>query len=206
MPVWLNTGEGKLTMNIILASGSPRRRQLLEQLGLSFTVQSSDVDESVEPGLSPAAMVEQLSLRKGQAVAERVGPDSLVLAADTVVALGDAVLGKPQDRAKAVSMLTSLSGKTHQVYTGVTLLGGGRRVTEHETTAVTFRSLSREEIVAYVDTGEPMDKAGAYGIQGYGALLVERLEGDYFNVMGLPLCRLGRMLAAFGVEPLKFRS
>lgn len=193
-------------MNIILASGSPRRRQLLEQLGLSFTVQSSDVDESVEPGLSPAAMVEQLSLRKGQAVAERVGPDSLVLAADTVVALGDAVLGKPQDRAKAVSMLTSLSGKTHQVYTGVTLLGGGRRVTEHETTAVTFRSLSREEIVAYVDTGEPMDKAGAYGIQGYGALLVERLEGDYFNVMGLPLCRLGRMLAAFGVEPLKFRS
>lgn len=193
-------------MNIILASGSPRRRQLLEQLGLSFTVQSSDVDESVEPGLSPAAMVEQLSLRKGQAVAERVGPDSLVLAADTVVALGDAVLGKPQDRAKAVSMLTSLSGKTHQVYTGVTLLGGGRRVTEHETTAVTFRSLSREEIVAYVNTGEPMDKAGAYGIQGYGALLVERLEGDYFNVMGLPLCRLGRMLAAFGVEPLKFRS
>lgn len=193
-------------MNIILASGSPRRRQPLEQLGLSFTVQSSDVDESVKPGLSPAAMVEQLSLRKGQAVAERVGPDSLVLAADTVVALGDAVLGKPQDRAKAVSMLTSLSGKTHQVYTGVTLLGGGRRVTEHETTAVTFRSLSREEIVAYVDTGEPMDKAGAYGIQGYGALLVERLEGDYFNVMGLPLCRLGRMLAAFGVEPLKFRS
>lgn len=193
-------------MNIILASGSPRRRQLLEQLGLSFTVQSSDVDESVEPGLSPAAMVEQLSLRKGQAVAERVGPDSLVLAADTVVALGDAVLGKPQDRAKAVSMLTSLSGKTHQVYTGVTLLGGGRRVTEHETTAVTFRSLSREEIVAYVDTGEPMDKAGAYGIQGYGALLVERPEGDYFNVMGLPLCRLGRMLAAFGVEPLKLRS
>lgn len=193
-------------MNIILASGSPRRRQLLEQLGLSFTVQSSDVDESVEPGLSPAAMVEQLSLRKGQAVAERVGPDSLVLAADTVVALEDAVLGKPQDQAKAVSMLTSLSGKTHQVYTGVTLLGGGRRVTEHETTAVTFRSLSREEIVAYVDTGEPMDKAGAYGIQGYGALLVERLEGDYFNVMGLPLCRLGRMLAAFGVEPLKFRS
>lgn len=193
-------------MNIILASGSPRRRQLLEQLGLSFTVQSSDVDESVEPGLSPAAMVEQLSLRKGQAVAERVGPDSLVLAADTVVALEDAVLGKPQDQAKAVSMLTSLSGKTHQVYTGVTLLGGGRRVTEHETTAVTFRSLSREEIVAYVDTGEPMDKAGAYGIQGYGALLVERLEGDYFNVMGLPLCRLGRMLAAFGVEPLKLRS
>lgn len=193
-------------MNIILASGSPRRRQLLEQIGLSFTVRSSDVDESVEPGLSPAAMVEQLSLRKGQAVAGSVGPDSLVLAADTVVALGDTILGKPQDRAQAVSMLTSLSGKTHQVYTGVTLLGGGRRVTEHETTAVTFRSLSREEIVAYVDTGEPMDKAGAYGIQGYGALLVERLEGDYFNVMGLPLCRLGRMLAAFGVEPLKLRS
>lgn len=193
-------------MNIILASGSPRRRQLLEQIGLSFTVQSSDVDESVEPGLSPAAMVEQLSLRKGQAVAESAGPDSLVLAADTVVALGDAILGKPQDRAQAVSMLTSLSGKTHQVYTGVTLLGGGRRVTEHETTAVTFRSLSREEIGAYVDTGEPMDKAGAYGIQGYGALLVVRLEGDYFNVMGLPLCRLGRMLTAFGVEPLKLRS
>ena len=100
-------------------------------------------------------------------------------------------------------MLTALSGRTHQVYTGVTLLQDGRRLTEHEVTAVTFRPLSPEEIAAYVSTGEPMDKAGAYGIQGLGALLVERLEGDYFNVMGLPLCRLGEMLAQFGVRPLE---
>lgn len=190
-------------MGLILASGSPRRRQLLEQIGLTFAVRSSDVDESVSPGLTPAQVVESLSARKGEAVAAEAVPGDLVLSADTVVALDGAILGKPRDRAEAEAMLTALSGRTHQVYTGVTLLQDGRRLTEHEVTAVTFRPLSPEEIAAYVSTGEPMDKAGAYGIQGLGALLVERLEGDYFNVMGLPLCRLGEMLAQFGVRPLE---
>ena len=190
-------------MGLILASGSPRRRQLLEQIGLTFVVRSSDVDESVSPGLTPAQVVESLSARKGEAVAAEAVPGDLVLSADTVVALDGAILGKPRDRAEAEAMLTALSGRTHQVYTGVTLLQDGRRLTEHEVTAVTFRPLSPEEIAAYVSTGEPMDKAGAYGIQGLGALLVERLEGDYFNVMGLPLCRLGQMLAQFGVRPLE---
>lgn len=190
-------------MGLILASGSPRRRQLLEQIGLTFAVRSSDVDESVSPGLTPAQVVESLSARKGEAVAAEAAPGDLVLSADTVVALDGAILGKPRDRAEAEAMLTALSGRTHQVYTGVTLLQDGRRLTEHEVTAVTFRPLSPEEIAAYVSTGEPMDKAGAYGIQGLGALLVERLEGDYFNVMGLPLCRLGQMLAQFGVRPLE---
>ena len=190
-------------MGLILASGSPRRRQLLEQIGLTFAVRSSDVDESVSPGLTPAQVVESLSARKGEAVAAEAAPGDLVLSADTVVALDGAILGKPRDRAEAEAMLTALSGRTHQVYTGVTLLQDGRRLTEHEVTAVTFRPLSPGEIAAYVSTGEPMDKAGAYGIQGLGALLVERLEGDYFNVMGLPLCRLGEMLAQFGVRPLE---
>ncbi|WP_295629535.1 nucleoside triphosphate pyrophosphatase [uncultured Intestinimonas sp.] len=190
-------------MGLILASGSPRRRQLLEQIGLTFVVRSSDVDESVSPGLTPAQVVESLSARKGEAVAAEAAPGDLVLSADTVVALDGAILGKPRDRAEAEAMLTALSGRTHQVYTGVTLLQDGRRLTGHEVTAVTFRPLSPEEIAAYVSTGEPMDKAGAYGIQGLGALLVERLEGDYFNVMGLPLCRLGEMLAQFGVRPLE---
>ncbi|HJC40630.1 MAG TPA: septum formation inhibitor Maf [Candidatus Intestinimonas pullistercoris] len=190
-------------MGLILASGSPRRRQLLEQIGLTFVVRSSDVDESVSPGLTPAQVVESLSARKGEAVAAEAAPGDLVLSADTVVALDGAILGKPRDRAEAEAMLTALSGRTHQVYTGVTLLQDGRRLTGHEVTAVTFRPLSPGEIAAYVSTGEPMDKAGAYGIQGLGALLVERLEGDYFNVMGLPLCRLGEMLAQFGVRPLE---
>ena len=190
-------------MKIILASGSPRRRQLLEQVGLrGFVIRSSDVDESVRPGLTPAEMVEELSARKAAAVVREAPKDGLVLAADTVVALEGAVLGKPASPEEAARMLAALSGRTHQVYTGLTLAGPGAVCTEHEVTDVTFRALSGAEIAAYVATGEPMDKAGAYGIQGLGALLVQRLEGDYFNVMGLPLCRLGRMLRAFGVELL----
>ena len=190
-------------MKIILASGSPRRRQLLEQVGLrGFVVRASDVDESVRPGLTPAEMVEELSARKAAAGVREAPKDGLVLAADTVVALEGAVLGKPASPEEAARMLAALSGRTHQVYTGLTLAGPRAVRTEHEVTAVTFRALSGAEIAAYVATGEPMDKAGAYGIQGLGALLVQRLEGDYFNVMGLPLCRLGRMLRAFGVELL----
>ena len=190
-------------MEFILASGSPRRRQLLEQIGLrDFTVRPTDADGSLPAGIHPGEAVERLSARKGMAARLQAGPEALILAADTVVALDGAILGKPGGREEAVSMLTALSGRTHQVYTGVTLIRGEQILTEHEVTAVTFRPLAAAEIDAYVQSGEPMDKAGAYGIQGLGALLAERLEGDYFNVMGLPLCRLGRMLARFGLDLL----
>ena len=190
-------------MEFILASGSPRRRQLLEQIGLrDFTVRPTDADESLPAGIHPGEAVERLSARKGMAARLQAGPEALILAADTVVALDGAILGKPGGREEAVSMLTALSGRTHQVYTGVTLIRGEEILTEHEVTAVTFRPLAAAEIDAYVQSGEPMDKAGAYGIQSLGALLAERLEGDYFNVMGLPLCRLGRMLARFGLDLL----
>lgn len=190
-------------MDIILASNSPRRRELLEQVGITgFQVISPDVDERVEPGLPPAGMVEELSLRKARAAADKTGPDGLIIAADTVVALDGAVLGKPRDGADAFAMLSALSGREHRVYTGVTVLGGGRAATEHEETAVCFRELAPVEIWGYIATGEPMDKAGAYGIQGVGALLVRGIRGDYCNVVGLPVFRLGRMLARFGVEPL----
>ena len=190
-------------MDIILASGSPRRKQLLAQMGIeTFRVISSDADETVEPGLSPARIVEILSARKAEAVADHTKPGGLVIAADTIVALDGAVLGKPNDGLEAFRMLSALSGRRHQVYTGVTLLRDGERRTEHEVTTVTFRELTQDDITRYIATGEPMDKAGAYGIQGYGALLVERIEGDYFNVMGLPVCRLGRMLAGMGTDCL----
>lgn len=190
-------------MDIILASNSPRRRELLEQVGITgFQVISPDVDERVEPGLSPAGMVEELSLRKARAAADKTGPDGLIIAADTVVALDGAVLGKPRDEADAFAMLSALSGREHRVYTGVSVLRGDRAVTEHEETAVCFRALAPGEIWGYIATGEPMDKAGAYGIQGVGALLVRGIRGDYCNVVGLPVFRLGRMLARFGVEPL----
>ena len=190
-------------MDIILASGSPRRKQLLAQMGIeTFRVISSDADETVEPGLSPARIVETLSARKAEAVAGHAKPGELVIAADTIVALDGAVLGKPADGPEAFRMLSALSGRRHQVYTGVTLLRGGERRTEHEVTTVTFRELTRDDITRYIATGEPMDKAGAYGIQGCGALLVERIEGDYFNVMGLPVGRLGRMLAGMGIDCL----
>ena len=188
-------------MSIILASNSPRRRELLAQIGIrDFQILSPDVDETVEPGLSPARMVETLSLRKAQAAAGRAGADDLILAADTVVALDGRVLGKPRDQEDAFAMLSALSGREHRVYTGVTVLRGGQAATEHEETAVAFRALSPEEIRDYIATGEPMDKAGAYGIQGVGALLVQGIRGDYCNVVGLPLFRLGRMLSGFGVK------
>ena len=191
-------------MNIILASASPRRRELLERVGVTgFTVRAPNVDESVEPGLSPADLVETLSLRKARAAAKNFGPDDLMIAADTVVALDGAVLGKPRDEDDAFAMLSALSGRENRVYTGITVLQGDRAVTEHEATAVTFRELSPDEIWGYIATGEPLDKAGAYGIQGVGALLVSGIRGDYSNVMGLPVFRLGQILREFSLDLLR---
>ena len=191
-------------MNIILASNSPRRRELLGQMGIErFHIISPDVDETVAAGLSPARIVEELSLRKAGAAAKRAGPEDLIIAADTVVALDGAVLGKPRGGDEAFAMLSARSGREHHVYAGVTVLRGGRAVTEHEETAVTFRPLEPGEIRGYIATGEPMDKAGAYGIQGLGALLVSGIRGDYCNVVGLPVFRLGRILARCGVDLLQ---
>lgn len=190
-------------MSIILASQSPRRRELLAQMGVpQFEVVPALGEEIASPGLSPAQLVEVLSRQKAEEVAVQAGPDDVVIAADTVVAVDGAVLGKPRDPADAARMLSLLSGRAHTVYTGVTVRRGTFSRTAHEATQVRFRPLTQSEISAYIATGEPMDKAGAYGIQGYGALLVERIEGDYFNVMGLPVCRLGRMLAGMGTDCL----
>ena len=190
-------------MAVILASQSPRRRELLERMGISdFLIRPAQGEERFDPSLTPAQLVESLSRQKAEEISAGAGPEDIVIAADTVVSVDGRVLGKPRDRRDAAEMLAALSGREHTVYTGVTVRRGGETVTEHEATAVRFRSLTRGEIEDYVSTGEPMDKAGAYGIQGYGCLLVEGISGDYFNVVGLPVCRLGRILARFGVDPL----
>lgn len=191
-------------MAIILASQSPRRRELLGQMGIThFIVRPAQGDETAEPNLSPAQLVEALSRQKALEISAGAASEDVVIAADTVVVLDDRVLGKPKSQQEAAEMLTALSGRTHTVYTGVTVASGPRIVTEHEATLVRFRSLSPKEIAFYVATGEPMDKAGAYGIQGYGSLLVEGIVGDYFNVVGLPVCRLGQMLRRFGISHLE---
>lgn len=188
-------------MDIILASQSPRRKELLSQMGLrGFKVTAPEVDETVEEHLPPAQVVEELSRRKALAVASHADTEDLIIAADTVVALEGAVLGKPADQREAFAMLTALSGNRHYVYTGLTVIQGDQMVTQHECTTVTFRELEPEEISHYIATGEPMDKAGAYGIQGLGSMLVSGIEGDYFNVVGLPIFRLSRILAGFGLD------
>ena len=191
-----------MNMEIVLASQSPRRTQLLRQMGLTFRVHAVDIDEHMERPVSPGALVEAISREKAAACAALEGSAPLIIAADTVVAKGDAVLGKPHSKEDAKEMLRLLSGCEHQVYTGFTVRQDDHIATDVVSTAVTFRHLSDAEIDAYIATGEPMDKAGAYGIQEKGALLVDHLQGDYFNVMGLPVCRLGLVLKHFGVECL----
>lgn len=180
-------------MNYVLASQSPRRQELLRQMGLEFTVHPADIDETMPPELSPKEAVAQLSRRKAEAVACECAPEDCVIAADTIVVCGE-ILGKPQDEADAVRMLNMLSGRTHQVMTAVTVHCGSRVDTQVSVTDVTFRALEPGEAERYTATGEPMDKAGAYGIQGGGALFIERIEGDYYGVMGLPICMLHTML------------
>lgn len=189
-------------MKIVLASQSPRRKELLGRMGLEFVTQASKIDESAFDGLEARELVATLSREKAQWIARQLDGETLVIGADTVVVRDGAALGKPKDAEDAVAMLLSLSGRDHQVCTGVTVCRGDRVLTQVEETQVTFRDLTEAEVRLYVSTGEPMDKAGAYGIQGLGGLLVEGIRGDYSNVVGLPVCRLGQMLKDFGVDCL----
>ena len=182
---------------LILASASPRRAEILSMLGYEFDIIPAHCDENID-GLSAAEGVGELARRKAQAVAD-LYPHRAVLGSDTLVAVEGKVLGKPATEAEAAEMLRALSGKTHSVYTGISVVKGERAVTETVEAKVTFRTLTEEEISDYIATGEPMDKAGAYGIQGKGAVLVEGIEGDFFNVMGLPASRVYLLLKQFGI-------
>jgi septum formation protein len=188
---------------LILASNSPRRSELLRQIGLAFTVDPADVDERVLPNEPPEAYAVRVALDKAKVAAARAGR-GVVIAADTVVVLGSELMGKPADAADAKRMLSLLSGKAHRVVTGLVVrdAGTGRTEAQAVSTNVWFRDLRNEEIDAYVASGEPLDKAGAYGIQEKGALLVDRIEGCFFNVVGLPLSTLGRMLDRFAIRIL----
>jgi septum formation protein len=186
--------------SIVLASSSPRRKELLEMIGLKFTVDSAEVEEDIGRNLNPANLVKIISLEKATAAAAR-HPGSIVIAADTFGVLGNKLLGKPHSAAEAVAMLQMMSGRCHSVLTGFTILDsvGGRTVSKMAETRVYFKKLSSEKIENYVQSGEPLDKAGAYAIQGVGSSLIERIEGDYYNVIGLPLYALVSELKKFGV-------
>lgn len=188
-----------MSVRLVLASGSPRRAAILDQLGIPHVIRAPRLDECVPPGELPAVAARRLAVEKASAVA--AAPGETVLAADTVVALGDEVLGKPADVAEAETMIARLAGREHQVFTGLALRRDGRVVSGVERTRVRFRSLAPREPAEYVATGEALDKAGAYGIQGRGAALVERIEGDYFNVVGLPV-RL--LLSLFDRQGLRY--
>lgn len=184
---------------LILASSSPRRRELLDQIGVTYRVQPVEVDETPREGESPEAFARRMALEKARAGWKAQGSGLPVLGADTVVTLDGVILGKPADRAEALHMLGRLSGSTHRVLSAVALKHGGREAVRLSETRVRFRTLAPEEIAAYWDSGEPADKAGAYGVQGLGALFVEHLEGSYTGVVGLPLYETGQLLEAFGI-------
>lgn len=198
-------------MRLVLASGSPRRREILEELGYEFTILTADFDESTVSLEVPGEGVQKLALGKAKAVAERTPVDepTVFLGSDTVVALDDVVMGKPGSKEEAKAMLENLSGRTHTVYTGVALVEkspDGSIVAEKtfaEATGVRFFDLTGDEVDWYVSTGEPMDKAGAYGIQGLGRVLVEGIDGDYLTVVGLPAARVYRALRDRGIVPGK---
>jgi len=185
---------------LVLASRSPRRRAILAALGLSFDVRPPEIDETLKDGETGRAAARRLAEEKAAAVA--VGEGELVLAADTIVVLDDELLGKPEGPKEAAAMLARLSGRAHMVITGLALRTPDRCLSAAAETAVTFRGLEAEEITAYVETGEPLDKAGSYGIQGYGSALVERIEGDFFNVMGLPVPTFLDLLRTAGLRYL----
>lgn len=187
-------------MNVILASRSPRRRELMTLVRTPFTVTATDVDETMDPGKDPFDEVARVSALKARAIA--CGPDDIVIAADTIVVCDGQILGKPADAADAVRTLTTLSGRAHQVMTGLALRRGDRLLRHTEVTQVYFRDLEPSEILDYVRSGDPMDKAGSYGIQSGAAKFAYKLEGDYFNVVGLPVCRLSLLLKQIMEEDL----
>lgn len=196
---------------LVLASASPRRRELLENIGCSFRVVVSDAEENTDKSLEPYLYVQELALIKAAAVGKRLSanPGLLIIGADTVVYSGGKILGKPKDEKDAHDMLAELSGKTHEVMTGICVLrtADAKAVCERAVTKVTFRELSEETIRAYIATGEPFDKAGGYGIQGRGALLVSGIEGDYANVVGLPVSVLSHVLKnEFDYDILKMQE
>jgi septum formation protein len=182
---------------IVLASQSPRRAELIARLGLDFDVLPADIDERYRPGEEPPGHAERLAREKAEVVA-RTHPHALVVGSDTIVVVDGDVLGKPRDRAHAIEMLTRLSGREHEVCTGIAVAMDGRVESGLERVRVRFRELDARACAAYVDTGEPMDKAGAYGIQGFGSAIVQEIEGDYFAVMGLPVVRMLSLFERFG--------
>lgn len=188
---------------IILASSSPRRKTLLDQVGLKFDIDPSSYEEDMTLKMEPAKLAEFLSLGKAKDVAKR-HDDAIIISADTVVAVGGEIFGKPKTPEKAKYMLEKMSGKSHSVITGFTIIdtGSGKEISKSVETKVYFKNLSEEEINAYIATGEPLDKGGAYAIQGLAALLVEKIEGDYFNVVGLPILALTEELKNFGIKIL----
>ena len=188
-------------MQLILASQSPRRKELLGLFHIPFTICVADIDETMDPDLSPAEEVARVSRAKAEAIPR--DPMDVVIAADTIVVCNGEVLGKPKDADDAFRMLRMLSGRDHQVMTGMTVLRGEHCITTTEITDIHFRELSDREIWNYVRSGEPMDKAGSYGIQGGAALFAEKLCGDYYNVMGLPVCWLGQILKQISPELLE---
>jgi septum formation protein len=188
---------------IVLASASPRRKALLEQIGLKFTIDATAQEDTELAGLEPHGLAREISLKKAESVAGRY-PDAIIIAADTIGVIEGHILGKPHSESEACAMLASLSGKSHAVITGFTVLDTltGKAVSRSVETAVYMRRIIKSEIEAYVKTGEPLDKAGSYAIQGLGAVLVEKIEGDYSNVMGLPLSALAEALKEFGINVL----
>lgn len=185
-----------LMTKVILASTSPRRKELMRLLDIPFDIQAKEVDESFDQSLTPAEVVQFLAQKKAKIIAE-VNSEAIVIGSDTVVVFGNEIIGKPTGTENAIEILQKLSGKTHHVYTGVAILKGEYTAVFYEVTDVTFYALTREEIEWYVNTGEPLDKAGAYGIQGYGSTLVEKINGDYFSIVGLPVAKLKRKLKDF---------
>lgn len=190
-------------VDIILASASPRRRELFEKYKIFARIVVSDEDELSPVGLPPADYVMAVAMAKAEAVRRKsaASPKTVVVAADTIVYADGKILGKPSDLAEASRVLRFLSGRTHEVYTGLAILGGNKRVSDFERTEVVFRTLLESEIDAYVNICRPLDKAGAYGIQDYSGLFVSKIDGDYLNVVGMPMCKTAALLRdCFGVE------
>ncbi|WP_099187571.1 Maf family protein [Tepidibacter mesophilus] len=183
-------------MNIVLASASPRRKELLSNLKLDFEIIKSDIEEFVNDKDTPESVAMSLSFQKAIDIANKTSENSIVIAADTIVVLDEKILGKPMNEQDAFNTLAQLSGKYHKVITGICVLrlSDNKKIVDYEVTKVKMREFSDAQIKRYIKTKEPMDKAGSYGIQGYGSLLVEKINGDYFNVVGLPVSKLGQIL------------